>query len=79
MRSRQHGQEIDGAQQAPAKPRIARARQAQMNIATVEAARQTRAAVLDQMDFDSGMAPPIPLQEPGEQCLHHLRCGADPQ
>jgi len=79
VRLREHGQDVERAQQAPAEPRIARRHEREVHVSVLEARGQTNPAVLDEMHLDAGVPPPIARQEAGEQSLHRLRCGAYPE
>ena len=50
-----------------------------VNLATLQASRQARAAVLDQMHLDAGMPSLVLRQEIDKQALDRLRRGADPE
>jgi hypothetical protein len=50
-----------------------------MDVAALQTAGQPRAAILDQVDFDPGMALAMTGQKTGKEILDHLRRGADSQ
>ena len=50
-----------------------------MDVAALEARCQPGAAVLDEVHLDAGVPPSIARKKAGEQGLHRLRGGADPE
>jgi hypothetical protein len=74
-----HSDEMHGIQQSAGKFLLVRRHDRKLDLVALEAARQPRAAVFDQVDLDTRMALLEALEELGQQILDHLRRGTDAQ
>ena len=78
MALRHDRQHMKRKKQSAVKTVFAGRHERDINVAALQAARQARASVLNQMDLNAGVAFAVARQKICQQALDGLRCGANP-